>query len=284
MTSARNLVGAGVGTDPVVRMGRVALATQGILYVIVGFLAVQVAGGDRNAKPSQKGAIANLAHQPYGRILVGLLAVGLLMYFGWRLMLAIRGEPGDDEDGGSLAKRAANLGRAAIYASFAFVALKLAFGTEGSGGSGGSGGGQSQKKSTATVLSWPGGRVLVVAAGLGVVGSGVWNAYKALTNKFEDDLDLSSLDQRQAKAVKVIGIGGYLARGAAFALIGWFLIQAGFDEDSGKTKGLDGALRSLADSGSGRLALVAVGLGLVLFGAFRVLDGVYRRPSEIAHS
>ncbi|MGI8755162.1 MAG: DUF1206 domain-containing protein [Acidimicrobiales bacterium] len=284
MTSARNLVGAGVGTDPVVRMGRVALATQGILYVIVGFLAVQVAGGDRSAKPSQKGAIANLAHQPYGRILVGLLAVGLLMYFGWRLMLAIRGEPGDDEDGGSLAKRAANLGRGAIYASFAVVAFKLAFGSEGSGGSSGSGGGQSQQKSTATVLSWPGGRVLVVVAGLCVIGAGLWNAYKAVTSKFEDNLDLSSLDHKQAQAVKVIGTGGYLARGVAFALIGWFLIHAGFDKNAGETKGLDGALRSLADSGNGRLALVAVGLGLVLFGAFRVLDGVYRRPSEIANS
>lgn len=58
------------GGDPVVRLGRVALATQGILYVIVGLLAVQVSGGDDNAKPSQKGALENVAHQPFGRILL----------------------------------------------------------------------------------------------------------------------------------------------------------------------------------------------------------------------
>ena len=278
MTTTLGMPGAGTGIDPVIRLGRVALATQGIMYVILGLLAVQVAGGDRKAKPSQKGAIENLAHQPFGRVLVGIVALGLLAHFGWRMMLTVRGEPGDDEDGGSVAKRVANVARAAVYASFTYAAVKLAL------GSGSSGGGKTEKESTSTVLGWPGGRVLVVVAGLCVIGSGVWNGYKAVTHKFDDNLDLSRLDQAKANGVKAVGTAGYLARGVSFALIGWFLLQAGLDENSGKTKGLDGALRSLADSGNGRLALFVVALGLVLFGAFRVLDGVFRKPSEIAHS
>lgn len=270
------------GGDPVVRLGRVALATQGILYVIVGLLAVQVSGGDDNAKPSQKGALENLAHQPFGRILLIIVAVGLAAHCAWRLMLAIRGEPSDDEDSGSMAKRVANVGRAAVYAGFTYFAVRLLLGS-GSGGSKG-GGGKTEQKSTAVVLDWPGGRVLVVIVGLCVIGAGVWNGYKAVARKFEDNLDLSSLDESKANLLKATGVAGYLARGVVFALIGWFLISAGLAKNAGRTKGLDGALRSLASSSHGRLWLFIVAVGLLLFGAYRVLDGIYRKPSEIAHS
>lgn len=267
------------GGDPVIRIGRVALATQGILYVIVGFLAVQVSGGDRDAKPSQKGALENLARQPYGRVLLIVVALGLATHSIWRLLLALRGEPGDDEDSGSVAKRVAHVGRAAIYASFTYFAIRLLVGAESA-----SEGAANEQRSTAIVMGWPGGRILVVVVGSCIIASGVWNGYKAVTRKFDDNLDLSGLDEAKAKGIKAAGVAGYLARGVAFALIGWFLITAGWAKNAGKTEGLDGALRNLAASSHGHLWLFIVAIGLMFFGAYRVLDGVFRKPSEIAHS
>lgn len=273
--------------ETVVRIGRVAIGTQGVLYIILGFLAVQVAAGDSGAKPSQQGAVEAVARQPFGQVLLVVVAFGLAAHAAWRLLLAVRGEPGtDDEDGKSLAKRAANVGRAAIYGSLTIAAVSLAFGSGGgSGGSGGgSGGGSKEQKSTAFVLSWPGGRWIVIAVGLGIVGAGLWNVKRAVTRSFLDKLDCSSVAEDKERTVEIVGIVGYMARAFSYALVGWFLITAGWQHDSKETEGLDGALRELATTAYGPWLLRLLAVGLMLFGCFRVIDAMLRKPSEIAYA
>jgi hypothetical protein len=261
-------------TDALVKVGRVALATQGVLYVVMGLLAVALARRTGNSSASQKGAIASVARQPFGRVLLVVLVVGLIAHALWRLALAIRGEPGS-EDKGSVAKRIGNLWRVGVYVSFTVVAVHILTRTPKSGGG-------NPKQSTAVVLGFPGGRWLVIGAGLAVFGDGVWNAYKGVTRKFADNLDLSKLDQRRRQAVRTVGTVGYLARAGAFALVGWFLVKAGLHHDPNQTEGLDGALRRLAATNYGPTLLLILALGLVLFGAFRMLDAFFRKPSEIA--
>ena len=261
-------------TDGLVKVGRVALATQGVLYVVMGLLAVALSRGDHGSTASQKGAIASVARQPFGRALLVVLAVGLIAHALWRLALAIRGEPGS-EDGGSVAKRIGNLWRVGVYVSFTVVAVHILTRSA-------SGGGQNPKRSTATVLGWPGGRWLVIGVGLAVLGDAGWNAYKGVTRKFADNLDLSRLDERARQVVRTVGTTGYLARAGAFALIGWFLLKAGRHHDANQTEGLDGALRRLAATSYGPTLLLLLALGLILFGAFRFLDARFRKPSEIA--
>lgn len=276
MTTMTKATGASTNQQ-VVRIGRLAIATQGVLYGAVGLLAVQVARGDKGAKASQKGAIESVVHQPYGRILLLVLLVGLVAHAIWRLVLAFRGEPGNDEDGKSLAKRAANFGRAAIYVSFSVLAVKILTQKQSSGGN-------KQKESTAEVLSWPGGRWIVIAAGLAVIAAGLWNAKKGITRSFLDNLDLGSLDQSRRRGVEVLGSVGYIARAVAFALVGWFLLTAGRQGDAKETRGLDESLRELAETSHGPILLLILAVGMVLFGAYRVLDAILRRPSEISHA
>lgn len=273
----RNTPTEATTTDVLVRLGRTALVTQGLLYGIVGLLAIKLASGDEGATPSQKGAIASVARQPFGRVLLVALAVGLGAHAAWRLALAIRGEPGHDEDGGSVAKRAANAARALLYASFTLAAIQILTRTSGQDDS-------APRRSTAVVLGWPGGRVLVVGAGLCVAGAAVWNLRKAVTRTFLDNLDLGRLDDRPRRIVEVVGVIGYLARAGAFGLVAWFLVQAGLDADAGETKGLDDSLRALVAGDHGPLLLALLAGGLVLFGAFRVVDGCYRKPSEITYA
>jgi len=274
--------------EAIVRAGRLAIGTQGVLYVILGLLAVRVAAGDDGAQPSQRGAIEAVARQPFGRVLMVLVAIGLASHAAWRLLLAVRGEPGSaDEDGKSLAKRLANLGRAAIYASFTAAAIALAVhsaGTGSDGGSGGGGGSSKEQKSTAFVLSWPAGRWLVIAVGLAIVGAGLWNVKRAVTRSFLDKLDCTSVAEDKRRTVEIFGIIGYLARACAYGLVGWFLINAGWQHDSSETEGLDGALRELGTTAQGPWLLRLLGVGLMVFGCYRIMDAILRKPSEIAYA
>lgn len=269
------------------RMGRVAIATQGVLYVVVGLLASRVAAGDRSAQPSQRGALATVAHQPFGRGLLVVLALGLAAYAIWRAVLAVRGAPGDD-DSKSVARRAANAGRAVLYLSLTAAALRLLTrpepGGAGSGGQSSGGSGDKAEQSTSTVLSWPAGPLLVILAGLAVIGTGVWNGHRAITRSFVDSLDLSRFDARHRRAVEWAGSIGYLARGLSFGLVGWFLVDAGLQHDPSETRGLDEALKELANTSYGPFLLSLLAIGLVVFGMFRVLDASVRRPNELTRA
>lgn len=263
--------------DHAARAGRIALVTQGVLYAVVAVLAFGVARGDDDAEASQTGALESIARQPFGRIALSVMVLGLIAHAAWRLYLAWVGDRGGDEDAGSLAKRAANVGRAAVYLSFVAVAVRLLTKDQGSSG-------DQAKESTSTVLGWPGGPWLVVAAGLVVIGVGAWNVRTAVTRSFADDLDFSRVSAARKPWVCRLGTVGYLGRAAAFGLIGWFLVDAGRQHDPSESRGLDDALRELTTAPYGPILLLVVALGLGAFGAFRVLDGVLRRDDALTHS
>ncbi len=259
------------------RVGRIALVTQGVLYMIVGLLAVAVARGDHGAEASQTGALEAIARQPFGRIALVVVTLGLLAHAAWRGWLAVAGEPGGDDDAGSMAKRAANVGRAVVYLSFTAVGVRLLTSGEGSKG-------DQAQKSTNTVMDWPGGPWIVGIAGLVVIGVAVWNIRKAVTRSFADDLDFSRIDAARKPWVCRLGTAGFAGRGAAFGLIGWFLIDAARQHDPSKSRGLDDSLRELTTAPFGPTILLIVAVGLGAFGAFRIVDGLLRRDDALTHS
>lgn len=272
--------------ESIVRAGRIAIATQGALYVVVGILTTRIAQGDQGTQASQRDAIEAVARQPLGTTLLVLIAIGLLIHAGWRVLLAVRGEPGNDEDGKSVGKRVANAVRAVLYGGLTAVAIRVLMsddqGASGSSSSGGSS--EKQQQSTAVVLSWPAGRWLVIGVGLVVAGVAFVNLKRAATRSFLEELDCGSVDEAKQRMVEVLGTVGYAARGCVIALVAWFLVNAGWQHDSSETKGLDGALDELSTASYGPPLLFVVALGLVTFGVFRLLDAVLRKPSHITHA
>ena len=259
-------------------VGKVGLAAQGVLYGVVAILALQVASGHGQEQPDQTGAIEAVAGQPFGRFLLFVLAVGLALHCVWRLMLAARGDVVGD-DAATIAKRIGQLGRSVLYGGFTVVATRLLLNTRSSGG-----GSQESQKATATVLGWPTGPFLVAATGVVVAGVGVWHARKVFTRSFEDDLDLSDASEMTRKAVLAAGSAGYLARGVAFGLVGWFLVQASVTHDPNDAGGLDSALKRVADADYGPDRLRLLALGLLMFGVYRFLDARYRSREAIANA
>ena len=210
-----------------------------------------------------------------------LVTLGLLAHALWRLWLAAVGEPGDDDDAGSLVKRLANVGRAAIYLSFlVVVAVRLLTKDEGSSG------GSKEKESTSTVLGWPGGPWIVVAAGLVVIGVAGWNVRKAVTRSFADDLDPS---RRLARCAS--GRSAASARSATWARRGVrpHRLVPHRCRPASTTRTRPGARRLRCKELTtaqlrARSCWSWSPSGLLAFGAFRILDGAAaprRRPHPL---
>lgn len=260
-------------------VGRVGLVTQGVLYAIVGLLALQVAAGHADDRADQHGAIESVAGQPFGRALLFVLTAGLAFHCGWRFLLAARGEPGDD-DAKAWVKRLGHAGRGVLYASFTVAAVKVLV----DAGSSATAAGGDQRAAAAQTLDWPGGQAILLLVGIAVISAGLWHASKSVTRSFADDLDLSGRSPRTRGAITLLGSVGYLARGAVFALVGWFLVQAAVNHDPNETGGLDNALKRLAGNDYGPELLRVMAVGLFVFGVFRVIDGCVRRSDALANA
>ncbi|KOU23432.1 membrane protein [Streptomyces sp. WM6372] len=260
--------GRGKGVRAVSRGGgfrevtaRCGLLARGVLYALIGMLALRVAFGDAGGEEADRqGALRELVGGPFGSVLVWAVGVGLVCMALWRLSEAVFGAAGPD--GGKPVKRLASAGRTVFYAVVAFSALSFA-----AGGAGRSGDEQSRDV-TARALDLPAGQWLVGAAGLGIAVAGVVIAVQAARRGFRRHLALGGVPAWGRKAVDFLGVTGGLARGAVFTAAGGFVVYAAVRYDPGQAKGVDDTLRSFAGTVAGPWLLVAVAFGLMLFGVF----------------
>ncbi|MCX4878481.1 DUF1206 domain-containing protein [Streptomyces sp. NBC_00847] len=251
---------------------RAGLAARGAIYLLVGALALQIAFGDGNRQADRGGALATLAGQPFGAVLLWALGLGLAGMAVWRLSEALFGSVGPD--GRTPRKRLLAAVRCVFYVFVAYSVLRFAAGPhDGAGGS-------SDKQSrdvTARVLDLPAGQWLVGAAGAGVVVGGVWIAARALRRDYRDELRLGRMSRWSRRLVDVAGVGGGTARGLVFAAAGAFAVRAAVDYRPDRAKGLDDTLRSFAHTPLGPSLLVCVAAGFVLFGLFSFTLARWRR-------
>ncbi|MDP8956861.1 MAG: DUF1206 domain-containing protein [Actinomycetota bacterium] len=249
-------------------LARAGFAAKGGVYALVAVIAVKVAAGAGGKPEDQRGALGTLADEPFGMVLLVLLGLGLAAYAAWRLaqvFLGARGKHGFED----LGERAASVGRAGIYAALAFFAWSIVAGDRASG--------SAEQQQTATVLGWPGGVVLVTAVGVVVIGVAAYQAYRAATQDFLDDLDLAGVGGGERRAATLVGTIGHAARAVVFGLIGVFLVKAAVGYDPEDAVGLDGALRELASQPYGRYLLGLVAAGLFLFALYCLVEARYRR-------
>jgi hypothetical protein len=243
------------------------LIARGVVYGVVGILSLELALGSGGATTSQSGAMETIARQSFGEILVIALAIGLGAYSVWRLIEGVAGSrPRED---GATQRRVAAIGSAVAYAFLCYEAITIVAGAHASSGS--------PRHSTAGVLSWPGGPVLVAIAGVVVIGVGGYQAYKGVARKFLEDADTTRMSFEARRAFTILGVVGHLARAVIFLLIGYGLIKAALDYSARAAVGLDGALQKLAHASGGPLLLGIVAAGFIAFALFSILDSRYHR-------
>jgi hypothetical protein len=258
-------------------LARSGLVAKGASYGLVGLLAIKLAAGHGGKATSREGALQSLAQHGFGKVVLALLALGLAGYALWRFVQAVvEREDADDakEKLKTWGKRAGYAGRGVVYAGLTFSALKLLFGGNGEGS-------QDEKahRTTAAILDWPAGRLLVGAAGIVIVGVGLWNVYRGLSQKFADKWRTGAMSQVQRTWGGRVGVVGHLARGVVFGLIGIFLTKAAIDYDPKDAIGLDGALRKLAEASYGPYLLGVTAAGLVCYGLYCLVDARHRDVS-----
>jgi len=260
---------AGQGGRWMAWLARAGLTARGVMYVLIGIIAVQVAVNGSRQQADRTGAVRLVAQTGFGSVILWLLVIGFGGMTLWRLSEAAWGSPGPD--GRKASKRLANLARAVFYAVVTYGILKYALGV----GQPSSSDSQSQDL-TAAAMKYQGGQVIVALAGVVIVIAGLYVIYRAYKLKFLKHLRMGSASLRTRKVVTRLGQAGGIARGAVFATIGVFLVIAAKDADPRQAKGIDSALRALAHTPLGPWLLVIVAIGLMMFGVYSWCEARWR--------
>jgi len=243
---------------------RAGLGARGLLWLVVGILAGQVALGG-SAKADRGGALQALREQPFGKLLLVVLAASFAAHAAFRLLEGTVGRRDEDDDRKRMLKRAWSLCRVVIYGFFAVSTVKFLFSGGGSGDA---------KGATSRFMELPAGRTLVGVVGAGVVIGGLVQAVRGFREDFTSKLDMPS--GTMGTVVKRVGAAGLIGRGLVYALIGSFLVEAAVTFDPNKAKGLDQALKTLADQPFGTALLLVAVAGLLSFAAWSFLEARYR--------
>jgi len=248
-------------------LARAGFAARGIVYGIIGVLALDVAVGHGGKLTNQQGALRTVEQQRFGHVLLVLLAVGLGGYSLWRLFRAILGHGPEGADKGL--DRVGALGSGIVYGVMCMIAIQLLTGSSGVTGS--------TQKTASGAFSWPGGRWLVGIAGLVLIGIGLYQLIRGVRRKFLDDSKTEEMSPGVKTWITWIGVVGHVARAVVFGLVGVFLVKAAVDYSAKEAIGLDGALAKLYNQPYGPWLLGAVAAGLVAFAIFSLSEARYRR-------
>ncbi len=250
-------------------LARAGLIARGVSYGIIGILALKLAVGSGGTATNQRGALKTIAEQPFGQALLIVMALGLAGYAIWRLVRAGIGHGTREKD--STGERLAGLASGLAYAALCVTAVKILVGASTSGGA------NSPQKTTAGVLAWTGGTLIVGAAGAVLIGVGLYQGYKGISKKFLEDSKTYMMSREVKRAFTAVGVFGHLGRMVVFGLVGYGLIKAALDYDPHRAIGLDGALSKLSHHSQGPLLLGVVALGLIGFALYSVADARYRK-------
>src|SRR5688572_7921827 len=224
--------------------GAAGFAAKGLLYIAVGALATRAAFGVDSPEGSA-GVADRLRDNPIGFILMLAIAVGLLGYAVWRIVRAATNSEND-----SVWSRLNSLGTAAVHLFILAGVVKVLMGWQSSGPED-----QTTEDWTARALGAPYGRWLVIGAGVALVLRGLWQAYKAVINKLDDELDFASMERPARRYVPWIARFGMLARGVVFVVGGLSLASAGWQMDADNADGVAGIFRGIGDAPFGQLLL-----------------------------
>jgi Domain of Unknown Function (DUF1206) len=248
---------------------RIGFIGYGLLHLAIAWLAIQVALNHAGTSADQVGAFQLLKNEPAGHALLIIIAIGLGAMALWQFILAAVGHR-NYHGKRRAAERLVSLARVVIYAFLLWTDVKVLQGTATSGSN-------SQERATAGLLAHPSGRWLVALAGLVVLGIGIGMFVYGLKRKFAAKLALGSARPQTRKAILRLGQVGYVAKAIAFGIVGGLLFDAALSDRASRSKGLDGALRTLASEPLGRVLLFVIAIGFAAFGVYCFAQSRYRK-------
>lgn len=253
---------------PVQLLARSGLAARGIIWILIGWVAISVALGHSSHQADQQGALQMLAGEPFGLVLLWLLGIGFAGYALWRLSEAAFGVTGEGTGAGPRLK---SLARALVYAFFAYLTFEIIVGHHSN---------QTRKEQdlSARIMhdgAW--GRWLVGIAGAIIVVVGIVLITEGIRRKFLRYLQTAQMSRRTRRIVERLGMVGIAARGVVIGLAGILVIDAAVTFKPSKAGGLDKALLTLRNQPFGEVLLIIAALGLITFGIYGLCEARWRK-------
>jgi Mn2+/Fe2+ NRAMP family transporter len=260
---------------------RFGIGARAFVFLVIAYLVARIAtgalgGGGTKDSASGPGAAQAIQQQTGGDVALVLLGVGMLLFALFCVVDAVRNKGNfDDSEAKVWAKRGLSLWQAAIYLAFGIYCFVKVISGSSSGSSGHSNRRQSQW--SAEVLRWPAGWLWLGLLGVALfVVAGV-QVYRAVKKKFRKQLEEGRMTPRVRSVGTALGVAGFVGRGAAYALVGWFVLHAAFENDPKKGKGVDGSARMLANSSGGPVLLWVLAALLFAFGLYLFVEARYRK-------
>ncbi len=253
-------------------LARFGYAAKGVVYLIMGLLALSAALGGGATPTDQKGVFLTIFDHPFGKFLLIVITIGLVGYALWCLCQGILDVDGKGTSAKGIVTRVGYTVVGIVYLALAFGAFKLA-----TGGSAGSSSDTTTRDVTAQLLAKPLGVVLVVLVGLGALAIAAVLFYRTWKADFESLIRPKELGQKGKDLLVTLGRVGYASLGVVFTEISIFLVVAALHRNPGEAQGLGGALRAMEQQPFGRLLLAIVALGLIAYGVYSVASARYRR-------
>jgi hypothetical protein len=242
------------------RLARTGFAFNGLLHFLIGGVAIALAFGDSDiGEADQSGAFTQITNSPIGTVAIWAATAGLIALGLWQLTRA--GSPPEAAFLRKSGRRISETAKGLVYLGLGASALVFALGGSVS----------SSKTTNAIALrlleTQLGGWILVVT-GLSVFGSGIGFVSIGIRRSFRKLIRVPA--GRRGRAVVVLGLSGYIAKGIALMTVGVLLVVAPITSDASRVSGLDGALRVLGELPFGPVWLVLIGVGLIQYGLFLV--------------
>lgn len=248
-------------------VARAGLVARGVIYLLIGWVALMLAAGRGNGEADQRGALTTLATKPYGSQMLWALVVGFAAYALWRLSEAIWGVTGEGKGAGARVKSGV---RGVLYAFFALTTVSVLHGSRSSQAT-------TQQDASARVMQHSDGRWAVGIVGAVVVVVGLSLVVEGLRRSFIKTLRTGEMGSRTRKTVVALGVIGTTARGVIFALAGVLVVDAAKTFNPAKARGLDEALRTLRNQNYGAALLGLAAVGLIIFGLYGLCEARWRR-------
>lgn len=268
VSSGERAVKQAAESGPMRLLGRVGLATYGVVHLLIAYLAVRVATGGGADKTDKTGALKAVAGTAGGVWPLWIVSIGMAALAVWQLSEAVLGNR--RLRGGRLAaRRAVNVGEAVLFAYLAFSAGSIAADGKGPSDS-------DQSSLVAKVLAQPYGKWMVAVAGIAIVVGAALLAHHGITKAFLRELDLGGAPPAARDAAERLGQVGYTALGGVYGIAGLLVVVAALRSDPSKATGLDLALKTLAAQPYGPYLLLLMAAGLAAFGVYALFDARYR--------
>jgi hypothetical protein len=259
-------------SDRLRKMARFGYFIKGVVYVLIGVLAVLAAVGEGGQVGGGPETVRTIAAQPFGHVLAVIVGIGLLGYAAWRFLEAALDLRNHGTDSGGIAKRLGSVGSGLMNGAVGVLALDIVLGSGSAGG-----GGDGASTFVGKLMQNSVGSVVVALIGLGLILFGITEIVNGYKEKFVERLHTQRMNAKQRKWTILAGKTGHIARGIVFPIIGIFLIQAVLRQDPSEARGLAGALWAVASQPFGQVLLVLVAAGLACFGAYQIVFSKFGR-------